>query len=138
MKRLILTTSVLGGLALASAGWAGAEPASKEHEGHHPPAAAKTAPGVGAPEATGKMGDKMADKPGGEKGMCAMMKGGDMKATGGSMAAMMDMGGAGTQIAVKNTDKGVTITLTATDPAKVVRLQKMAEAMRLMHEATAP
>jgi hypothetical protein len=133
MKRLILTTSVLGGLALAGASWAGAEPASKEHEGHHPPAPAKTAPGTGASEATGKMGDKA----GPEKGMCAMMKGGDMKATGGGMAAMMDIGGADTQI-VKNTDKGVTITLTATDPAKVVRLQKMAEAMRLMHEATAP
>jgi len=130
MKRLILTTSVLGGLALASAGWAGAETAGKEHEGHHPAAPAKTAPGAGAPEAAGKMG--------GEKGMCAMMKGGDMKATGGSMAAMMDMGGADTQIVVKNTDKGVTITLTATDPAKAVRLQKMAEAMRLMHEATTP
>ena len=134
MKRLILTTSVLGGLALASAGWAGADTASKEHEGHHPSAPAKTAPGVVAPEATGKMGGEKS----GEKGMCAMMKGGDMKATGGSMAAMMDMGGADTQIVVKNTDKGVTITLTASDPAKVVRLQKMAEAMRLMHEATAP
>ena len=41
-------------------------------------------------------------------------------------------------MAIKNTDKGVTITLTASDPTKVVRLQKMAEAMRLMHEATAP
>jgi hypothetical protein len=32
----------------------------------------------------------------------------------------------------------VTITLTSTDPAKVKRLQKMAEAMRLMHEANMP
>jgi len=31
-----------------------------------------------------------------------------------------------------------TITFTSTDATRVARLQKMAEAMRLMHEATAP
>jgi hypothetical protein len=36
---------------------------------------------------------------------------------------------------VKNVDKGVSITITSSDPSKVVRMQKMAEAMRLMHEA---
>jgi hypothetical protein len=55
---------------------------------------------------------------------------------GGAMCPMM--GGADTQMAVKNIDKGVTITFTSTDPAKVTRLQKMAEAMRLMHEASTP
>jgi hypothetical protein len=67
-----------------------------------------------------------------------MMGGGGGMAAMGGMGSMMGMGGADTQMATKNTDKGVTITLTASDPAKVVRLQKMAEAMRLMHEATAP
>ena len=32
----------------------------------------------------------------------------------------------------------MTITFTSTDPARVARLQKMAEAMRLMHEANMP
>ena len=50
----------------------------------------------------------------------------------------MGLGSADTKVEVKNVDKGVTITLTSTDQAKVARLQKMAEAMRLMHEATAP
>ena len=43
---------------------------------------------------------------------------------GGEICPMM-MGGAGTKVEVKKLDK-------------VVRLPKMAEAMRLMHEATAP
>jgi hypothetical protein len=50
----------------------------------------------------------------------------------------MGMGGADTKVEVKNIDKGVTITITSTDTARIARLQKMAEAMRLMHEATAP
>lgn len=37
-----------------------------------------------------------------------------------------------------NTEKGATLTFTSSDPAKVARLQKMAEAMRLMHEANSP
>ncbi len=56
---------------------------------------------------------------------------------GGGMGPMM-MGGPGTKMAVKNIDKGVTITLTSNDPPAVARLQKMAEAMRLMHEAMTP
>jgi hypothetical protein len=48
------------------------------------------------------------------------------------------MGGPGTKIDVKTVDKGVTITLTSPDPATAARLQKMAEAMRLMHEAMTP
>jgi hypothetical protein len=45
-------------------------------------------------------------------------------------------GGANTKVDVKKIDKGVTITLTSSDAATVTRLQKMAEAMRLMHEAS--
>jgi hypothetical protein len=59
-----------------------------------------------------------------------MMGGGMM---GGGMCPMM--GGANTKVDVKKIDKGVTITLTSSDPATVTRIQKMAEAMRLMHEA---
>ena len=44
---------------------------------------------------------------------------------------------ASTKVEVKKIDKGVTITLTSPDAATVTRLQKMAEAMRLMHEAMA-
>jgi hypothetical protein len=58
-------------------------------------------------------------------GMCPMMGGGMM------------MGGAKTKVDVKKIDKGVTITMTSSDAATVTRLQKMAEAMRLMHEAMA-
>ena len=53
------------------------------------------------------------------------------------MGPMM-MGGAGTKVSVKNVDKGVTITLTSADAAMATRLQKMAEGMRLMHEAMNP
>jgi len=60
-----------------------------------------------------------------------MMGGGMM---GGGMMGMM-MGGANTKVDVKKIDKGVTITLTSTDAATAARIQKMGEAMRLMHEA---
>jgi hypothetical protein len=83
-------------------------------------------------------------------GMCAGMMGGGTGSGpmgggmgGGMCAGMMGgmghmMMGAGTKIAVKNVDKGVTITLTSPDPAMATRLQKMAEGMRLMHEAMTP
>ena len=45
------------------------------------------------------------------------------------------MAGLATKMDVKKIDKGVSITFTSTDPLTVARLQKMAEAMRLMHEA---
>ena len=54
---------------------------------------------------------------------------------GGGMCPLM-MGGAATKVEVKKIDKGVIITLTSPDAATAVRLQKMAEGMRLMHEAT--
>jgi len=63
-----------------------------------------------------------------------MMGGGGMMGMGG----VGMMGGPKTKVDVKKTDKGVTITLTAPDAAGAARLQKMAEAMRLMHEAMAP
>ena len=67
-----------------------------------------------------------------------MMGGGMMG--GGMMGGGMPMGmaAADTKVDVKNIDKGVTITITSPDPARVTRLQKMAEAMRLMHEANVP
>ena len=129
MKPRYLTMTLLAGLALAGAGRANAQTQPKAHDMHHDAAPTKAA----TPDGMGKMGMGMM---GGESGMCPMM-GGGMGAMGGGMGAMMGMGGSDTQVAVKNTDKGVTITLTATDPTKVARLQKMAEAMRLMHEATA-
>jgi hypothetical protein len=68
--------------------------------------------------------------------MSGGMNGGGMM--GGGMGPMMMMGGPGTKIAVKNVDKGVAVTFTSADAATVVRLQKMAEGMRLMHEAMTP
>src|SRR3954468_21831589 len=67
------------------------------------------------------------------------MMGGGMCAGAGMMGGMGHlMMGTGTKIAVKNVDKGVTMTLTSPDPATATRLQKMAEGMRLMHEAMTP
>jgi len=114
MKRVLLGSVMLA--VLACTGWALAEtPAPAK------PAAASPHEAATCPMAGGMMGG-------------GMMGGGMM---GGGMGPMM-MGGAGTKVAVKNIDKGVTITLTAGDPAAVARLQKMAEAMRLMHEAMTP
>lgn len=64
---------------------------------------------------------------------CGMMHGGM-----GAAACPMCAAGANTKIDVKKLENGVTITLTSTDAATTTRLQKMAEAMRLMHEAAAP
>jgi hypothetical protein len=61
------------------------------------------------------------------------MMGGGMMGFGGGMCPMVS--GAGTKVDVKKIDKGVTMTFTSSDPATVTRIQKMAEAMRLMHEA---
>jgi hypothetical protein len=111
-------------------------PVPDSHAIHHPAAAPAT--------------DTPASPPGGMMGKGAMsggmggpmtggMTGGMMNMMGGGMCPMMDggmMGGAKTKVEVKKIDKGVTITLTSSDAATVTRLQKMAEAMRLMHEAT--
>jgi hypothetical protein len=139
MRQHLLTTIALGGLTLAGAGWAGAQSPPKAH---HEAAPAKAASGAAAAPmnmGAGKTGMGGMDMGGmkGDGSMCPMMGGGMGMGMGGGMGAMMSMGGPDTQVAVKNTDKGVTITLTTSDPAKVARLQKMAEAMRLMHEAQA-
>jgi hypothetical protein len=133
MKRIILVGALAS--AISGGGWALAQNAAK-------PAAPPAAPAVhehgpGKPAGDGMMCGHMM---GG--GMGAGMMGGGMGAgmMGGSMGAGMGalMGGPGTKVAVKAIDKGVTITLTAPDPAAATRLQKMAEAMRLMHEAMNP
>jgi hypothetical protein len=124
----LFTTLAGGGFALAQA------PATSpaDHAAHHPgaPPAPKAAKGAPAPA------PEKASPGGGMMGG-GMMGGGMM---GGGMCPMMGgapMGDATTKVDVKKLDKGVTITLTSPDPATVTRLQKMAEGMRLMHEATA-
>jgi hypothetical protein len=121
MRRFLLTAAILtalagGGFALAQAQTSGAKTT----------APAQTGPGPGM------MG-------GGAPGWMMNgngMMGGGPGMMGGGMFPMM-VGGASTKIEVKKIEKGVTITLTSPDAATVTRLQKMAEAMRLMHEAMA-
>jgi hypothetical protein len=128
MKRLALMAAVLASIGLPGARWVEAQTASKPPAAHAAPAAhdhgkANDASGMDM-MGGGMMGGGM---------MSGGMMGGGMM--GGGMCPLSMMGGADTQMAVKNVDKGVTITLTSTDPAKATRLQKLAEAMRLMHEA---
>jgi hypothetical protein len=108
MKRIVLTSVVL--TALAGGGWVAAQT----------PPTPKSAPTMGG--GNGMMGGGM---------MGGGMMGGGMM--GGGLCPMA--GGANTKVDVKKIDKGVTITMTSSDPATATRLQKMAEAMRLMHEA---
>jgi len=126
MTKTFLMIATLAGLVGAGTGWASAQTA--------PPAPpAKAAPHAhGAAPAPGAKGGGGMGSMGGGMGM------GHMGMGTGMMGGMchMGMGSADTKVDVKNVDKGVTITFTSTDQAKVVRLQKMAEAMRLMHEAT--
>jgi hypothetical protein len=115
MKRIALTAAVL--TAIAGGGFALAQ------------APKQTAPSQSVP-APGMMG--------GVNGYGMMgngMMGGGMMWPGMMGGGMGMMGGALTKIDVKKIDKGVTITMTSSDPATAVRLQKMWEAMRLMHEA---
>jgi hypothetical protein len=144
----ILTTLAAGGIVAAQA------PAAKvdEHASHHPakPAGAEPAPAVKPGDAPGaKAGSTMGGGMMGggmmAGGACPMMGHGAGMGGGtgpgmgqGMMAGMMGgmLGGAGTKVEVKKIDKGVTMTLTSADAPTVARLQKMAEAMRLMHEAT--
>jgi hypothetical protein len=120
MKRILVIAAVT--TTLAGAGWVAAETAAPAPKAHH---GAGADPGSSTPDH--KMGD------------CEMMGHGmgmgmGLGMMGGGMGPLM-MGGADTAVTVKNTDKGVTITLSSNDPAAVKRLQKTAEAMRLMHEA---
>ena len=152
MKKILLTAAFLG--TVAAGGLVAAQapaPGAEDHSAHHPaPAPAKAvapAPsGKTAAAAPAAAGAKAMDAPAhGEGMMCDHMMGGGMMgggAMGGGMMMGHMMGGMGammnapgTKVDVKKTDKGVTITLTAPDAAGAARLQKMAEAMRLMHEA---
>ena len=118
MRRTILMTAFA--TTLATAGLVAAETAAPAPPLHHatPPAAAAPA----SPSHGGMMGGSM---------KCGMMGDGMMP------LGPMGMGGPNATVAVKNIEKGVTITITSSDPAAVKRLQKMAEAMRLMREAMA-
>jgi hypothetical protein len=121
MKRILVATTIM--TALAGGGWVAAQtvPAPK--------------PGAGTPArpARGGMGYGMGPGMMGG-GMGPGMMGGGMMGMGGGMCSMM-MGDPSLKLDVKKVDKGVTITMTSTDAATAARLQKMAEAMRLMHEA---
>jgi len=133
MRRIFMTATLLtliagGGIVAAQS----PAPKADDHAAHHPgtpPAKADTQP----PKSGGTMGGGMGMMGGGT----GMMSGG-MGMMGG-MCPMMGgmMGGASTKVDVKKIDKGVTITMTSSDAATAARLQKMAEAMRLMHEAMA-
>ncbi|HEY8924443.1 MAG TPA: hypothetical protein VIU64_08685 [Polyangia bacterium] len=159
MKRILLTAAFLGTVAagglVAAQAPAPTAAAAADHAAHHPAPAKAAAPapaGKTAGPAPTAAGAKAADAPAhGEGMMCDHMMGGGAMGGGmmgggamggGMMGHMMGgmgamMGGPGTKVDVKKTDKGVTITLTAPDAAGATRLQKMAEAMRLMHEAMA-
>jgi len=118
MQRTLLALGVLAGLGIGGSAWVSAQtaPAPKAQAHEHAPA---------------MTGGSMCG------GMGTGMMGGGMAMGGMPMGPMAMMGG-DARVEVKNVDKGVTITITSTDPAKVKRLQKMAEAMRLMHEANMP
>src|SRR3954464_13771926 len=114
MKRAILMSALLGTFVAGAAGVVAAEtPAPAKPQAA--PAAHDQAHGPFGPPGEGGEG----------KMMCGHMMGGGMGMGGMGMGPMM-MGGPGTKVAVKNVDKGVTITLTAADAAGAVRLQKMA------------
>jgi hypothetical protein len=113
MKRLVLAL-LLGATTIGGLGTL----VSAETTPPPKPAPAAPAPSPGAHGGHGMMGPDMMG--GGMMGMCPMAS------------------AAGTKVEVKKIDKGVTITYTSSDPATVTRLQKMAEAMRLMHEANSP
>lgn len=53
----------------------------------------------------------------------------------GGMGFCPLMGGPDAKVEVKKLPKGVSITITSEDPRVAARIQKMGEAMRLMHEA---
>jgi hypothetical protein len=127
MKKFFLTTALLTGISAGGAAWVSAQtaPAPKPAK----PPAAHTHSG------SADTGTGMGTMCGGGMGMGMM--GGGMGMMGGAMGPM-GMAGADAKVEVKNIDKGVTITLTSSDATRVARIQKMAEAMRLMHEATAP
>jgi hypothetical protein len=124
MKRLTLIATLAATLMGAGlvAAQAPSPKAQDPHAGHHAEAA--------APAAGKGKGPK--DEPGMADGKMGMMGMG-----GGMMGMCPGMMGAGAKMEVVKLPKGVTITLTSDDPKVVARVQKMAEGMRLMHEANA-
>jgi hypothetical protein len=138
MNRTLLTLGVLVGLGIGGGAWVSAQtaPAPKGQTHDHAAAAKGASPAQGG-TGMGMMGDGHMCG-----GMGMGMMGGGMGMGGGmpmgGMSMMGGMMGGDARVEVKNVDKGVTITITSADPAKVKRLQKMAEAMRLMHEANMP
>jgi hypothetical protein len=144
MKRTMLTAALL--TAIAGGGFALAQtPSPADHAAHHPAQSGAATPKTQGTPSPGSMGGGMMGGGNGMMGNGMMGEGGMMGMMGGGMCPMMGgggmmgmMGGPQTKVDVKKTEKGVTITLTAPDAATAARLQKMAEAMRLMHEATAP
>jgi len=124
--KTLLVIATVAGVGGAGTGWVSAQTAAPG-----PPAKTAPRPAPNRGPAPG-MGPGMGMMGGDGMGM-GMGDMGHMGMMGGM--CHMGMGSADTKVDVKNVDKGVTITFTSTDPAKVVRLQKMAEAMRLMHEA---
>jgi hypothetical protein len=112
-------------------------PKADDHAAHHTDKTAAPGPGTTQPSDAhaGTAGDMMG---GGMMG--GGMMGGGCPMSNGMMGSGMGpmVGNTKTKVEVKKIDKGVTITFTSTDAATVARLQKMAEAMRLMHEANMP
>jgi hypothetical protein len=137
MRRTLLISTLCGTFLAGGAGLVGAQvPAAPK-----PQAAPAAKQAARPPAAPGETGD------GRQMMLCDHERGGGMGMGPMGMGSMgmgpmgmgpMMMGGAATKVAVKNVDKGVTITLTSADPGTAARLQKMAEGMRLMHEAMAP
>jgi len=113
MRHLVLAATLLAALALGDG-------AAAQTAGPSPAPTLGTAPGGGpGPMGRGRMGGPGPGRGrGGGIGMCPVL------------VENAD------QVVVKNLADGVTLTLTSKDAAQVQRLQKMAEAMRLMHEAT--
>jgi hypothetical protein len=122
MKRILLAATIM--TAVAGGGWVAAQTVPAPKAGAGTPARPQRGGGMGYGMGPGMMGG----------GMGPGMMGGGMMGMGGGMCSMM-MGDASLKLDVKKIDKGVTITMTSTDAATAARLQKMAEAMRLMHEA---
>jgi hypothetical protein len=71
------------------------------------------------------------------KGNMGHGMGGGMMDGGGMMSMCPGMLGDAAKVEVTKLAKGVTISITSDDAKVVARVQKMAEAMRLMHEAHA-
>jgi hypothetical protein len=117
MKKVLWAATIM--TALMGGGWVAAQTVP----------APKAGAGTTARPPRGGMGYGM-----GPGMMGGGMMGGGMMGMGGGMCSMM-MGDPSLKLDVKKIDKGVTITMTSSDAATAARLQKMAEAMRLMHEA---